>query len=182
MRYLVGFLLLFLRGQDQKLPIPSAADQKKTEAEIRSVFKEDFAKKTRDGKRAFAQKLLAEAADEKNSPASRYMVLLLSRDLAVEALDVGTILASIDQLGKLYDIAAPPLTGATFTSSNNALKVSALNSAQKYAASPEDSGILGDAYLKVAEDTLKEKLFDDALSAAQAAEKYSKAAKATSAL
>jgi hypothetical protein len=175
-------LVLLLSAQDQKLPVPDAADQKKAEAEIRSVFKEDFAKKTRDVKRALALRLLNEAADAKNTPASRYVVLLLSRDLAVEALDVGTIIASIDQLGKLYDVAKPSLTGATFTSSSNALKVSALNSAQKYATTPEDSALLGDAYLKVAEDTLKDKLFDDALSAAQAAEKYTKAAKATSAL
>src|SRR4051812_44162445 len=111
MRHLVWVLLLLQSAQDQKLPVPSAADQKKAEAEIRSVLKEDFAKRTRDGKRVLAQKLLAEAADEKNSPTSRYVVLLLSRDLAVEALDVGAILASIDQLGKLYDVANPPLTG-----------------------------------------------------------------------
>jgi hypothetical protein len=179
---MIWLLALVLQGQDQKLPVPDAADQRKAEAEIRSVFKEDFVKKTRDGKRAFAARLLAEAADAKNTPTSRYVVLLLSRDLAVEALDVGTILASIDQLGKLYEVTKPLLTGATFSSSSNALKVSAFNNAQKFATSPEDASLLGDAYLKVAEDTLKEKLFDDALSSAQAAEKYAKAAKASSAL
>jgi len=84
-------LLLLLQPQDQKLPVPSVADQKKTEAEIRSLFREDFAKKTRDGKRALAQKLLKEAADEKNSTVGRFVVLILSRDLAVEALDVPTL-------------------------------------------------------------------------------------------
>jgi hypothetical protein len=172
--------LLGLRPQEQKLPAPSAADQKKAETEVRSVFKDEFAKKTREGKRTLAVRLLSEAADTKNTPASRYVVLLLSRDLAIEALDVGTILESIDQLSKLYDMGKPPLTGAAFTSSNTALKVSALNSAQKFATAPEDSGALGDAYLKVAEESLKEKSFDDALAAAQAAEKYAKAAKAAS--
>jgi len=179
MQIMVFILVLGLVGQDQKLPVPEAAEQKKAEAEIRSVFREDFAKKTREGKRALAARLLAEAADAKNSPASRYVVLQLSRDLAIEGLDVATIADSIDQLGKLYDIAKPALTGATFTSNTNAFKVAALNSAQKYARSPEDSSLLGDAYLKVAEDTLKDKLFDDAQSAAQAAEKYGKQAKAT---
>src|SRR3954470_18447018 len=107
MRRMIWLLALVLQGQDQKLPVPDAADQRKAEAEIRSVFKEDFVKKTRDGKRAFAARLLAEAADAKNTPTSRYVVLLLSRDLAVEALDVGTILASIDQLGKLYEVTKP---------------------------------------------------------------------------
>lgn len=180
MRPLVCILLLFVYRQDQKLPVPDPADQKRAEAEIRSVFKEDFAKKTREAKRALAVRLLTEAGDAKNTPASRYVVLLLSRDLAVEGLDVGTIIASIDQLGKLYDVAKPPLTGASFTSSSNALKISALNGAQKFASTPEDSALLGDAYLKVAEDSLKERIFDDALAVAQAAEKYAKSAKATS--
>lgn len=179
MRSIAGLVLLCLLRQDQKLPVPEAADQRKAEAEIRSVFKEDFAKKTREGKRALAARLLAEASDTKNSPTSRYVVLQLSRDLAIEGLDVATIADSIDQLGKLYDVAKPALTGATFTSNTNALKVAALNSAQKYARSPEDYSLLGDAYLKVAEDSLKDKLFDDAQSAAQTAEKYAKQAKAT---
>src|SRR5204863_3122327 len=115
----------------------------------------------------------------KNTAAARYVVLLLSRDLAVEGLDVPTIFSSIEQLGKLYDMEKPLLTGATFTSSTTALKVSALNGAQKYASGADDSMALGEAYLRVAEDALKERLFEDALSAGQAAERYSKSAKAT---
>lgn len=178
MKYLLLGGILILAWQDQKLSVPSAADQKKTETEIRSIFKEDFAKKTRDGKRALAQKLLKEAADEKNTTVARYVVLLLSRDLAVEALDILTLFSAIDQMAKLYDVEKPVLTGATFTSSGNALKIFSLNNAQKFASGPEDSSSLGDAYLRVAEDTLKERLIDDALSAAQAAEKYGKSAKA----
>jgi hypothetical protein len=171
-------LLLLLQPQDQKLPVPSVADQKKTEAEIRSLFREDFAKKTRDGKRALAQKLLKEAADEKNSTVGRFVVLILSRDLAVEALDVPTLFSAIDQMARLYEVEKPPLTGAAFTSSSNALKIFCLNNAQKSASGPEDSSSLSEAYLRVAEDTLKDRLFDDALSAAQAAEKYARSSKA----
>ena len=138
MKYL-AVLVLLLPIQDQKLPVPNAADQKKGETEIRSIFKEDFAKKTRDGKRSLAQKLLKEAGDEKNTAVARYVVLLLSRDLAAESLDLATLFSSIDQLGKLYDVEKPVLTGATFTSSTNALKVAALNSAQMYASAPDDS-------------------------------------------
>src|SRR5581483_2133692 len=114
----------------------------------RSIFKEDFSKKSREGKRTLAQKLLKEAADEKNTAVARFVVLQLSRDLAIEALDIETLFSAIDQMAKLYDVERPPLTGATFTSSSNALKVSGLNGAQKFASGSEDSSSLGEAYLK----------------------------------
>jgi len=174
-------LLLLLTGfvaQDQKLAVPSAADQKKAEAEIRAVFKDDFAKKDRDSRRTLGQKLLAQAADTKNTPASRYAVLYLARDLASEALEIDTIFSAIEQLEKLYDLGKPPLVGASFTIDLNAQKIFALNGAKKFATSPADAGVLSDAYLRVAEDALKQKTLDDALGAAQAAEQYARSAKA----
>jgi hypothetical protein len=165
-------------GQDQKLPVPSAAEQKTAEAELRSVFKEDFARKDRDAKRALARKLLSQAADEKNTPASRYMVLLLSRDLAVESLDVDTLFGSVDQLEKLYAVDKPPLAGASFTINSNALKIQALNAGRKNSMSTGDLAILGEAYLRVAEEALKDKQYDDALACAQLAEQAGRASKA----
>lgn len=163
--------------QDIKLAVPNAAEQKKAEAEIRAVFKDEFAKKERDAKRSLAQRLLTESADAKNTPASRYAVLLLSRDLAIDSLDVTTAFKSIEAVEKLYDMAKPPLAGATFTSNLNALKIDALNKAQKAAITPEESAIIGEAYLRVAEDSARDRNFSDALNAAQAAEKYGRTAK-----
>ena len=50
------------RIQDPKLPVPEAADQKRAELDVRGVFKDEFAKKDRDSRRALGQKLLAQAA------------------------------------------------------------------------------------------------------------------------
>lgn len=174
---LAFMVLAFSFNQDIKLPIPSAAEQKKAEAEVRAVFKEEFSKKDREGKRTLAKRLFGEAQDEKNTSASRYAVLLLSRDLASESLDIDTLFKSIESIEKLYDVAKPALAGATFTNNLNGLKIEALNKAQKTVASADDSAILGDAYLKVAEDALSEKVFEDAQSAAQASEKYGRSAK-----
>lgn len=175
-------LLACFGAQEQKLALPSAADQKKAEAEIRSVFKDDFAKKDRESRRSLAQKLLAQAADTKNTPASRYAVLFLARDLASEALDVDTIFSSIEQLEKLYELGKPPLAGATFAVDLNAQKIFALNGAKKFATIPADAVALSNAYLRVAEDALKQKTLDDAFAAAQAAEQYARSAKSTSGL
>jgi hypothetical protein len=180
MRMVTLFVLLAcFDAQEQRLALPSAADQKKAEAEIRSVFKDDFAKKDRDSRRSLAQKLLAQAADTKNTPASRYAVLLLARDLASEAVDIDTIFTSIEQLEKLYDLGKPPLAGASFTVDLYAQKIFALNGAKKFATTPADAVALSDAYLRVAEDALKQKTLDDAFAAAQAAEQYARSAKST---
>jgi hypothetical protein len=48
MRILLAVLLVPDAAQDQKLPVPNAADQKKAEAEIRAAFENEYAKKTRD--------------------------------------------------------------------------------------------------------------------------------------
>lgn len=163
--------------QDQKLPLPGAAEQKAAEAEVRSVFKEDFARKDREGKRALARKLLAQAADQKNTPASRYVALFMSRDLAVESLDVETIFDAVDQLDKLYALDKPPLAGASFTVNLNALKIQALNQARKSSTSAGDQAVLSEAYLRVADDALKNKQFDDALACAQLSEQAGRGSK-----
>jgi len=179
MRPLLAVLLLTLPGQDGKLAVPSPADQKKAEADVRSAFKEDFSKKTRDGKKALGQKLLIESADVKNGTVARFVVLQLSRDLAVESVDTLTILAAIERMFGLYDLAKPPLTGASFTSNASALKFAGLVAAQRFATSPEDHQALCEGYLKISEESLRDRLFDDALSAAQAAEKSARSAKAS---
>jgi hypothetical protein len=117
-----GIVMLLLLGsapgavQEKKQPVP--------EADVRTVFKEDFAKKDRDSRRALGQKLLAQAADAANTPPQRYTALILARDLSAEALDFKTGLAAIDSLERDFDVRPTPLTGATFSINLNLLKAS----------------------------------------------------------
>lgn len=164
-------------NQDQKLPVPGSVDLKKAEADIREIFKEDFTKKDRDGKRSLSQKLLLQAADTKNTSTARYAALCMSRDLAMESLDLETAFSAIEQLEKFYDVGKPPLTGATFTVNSNALKVYALNAARKFATVQADMVTLSEGYFKVACDSMREKSYDDVAQAAQVAEQYAKSAK-----
>ncbi len=159
----LGLVSGLFGAQDSKLPLPSPADQKKAEAEVRSLFKEDFARKDRESRRTLSRKLLALAADEKNTPASRYVVLVLSGDLAVEGFDLPAALSTAEQIEKFYAVDKPPLAGATFTATTFAVKAQVLNNAQRFAQSQDDVVTLGGAYLKLSEDALKERGFDDAL-------------------
>lgn len=179
-RFVLGAALLWgVAAQDgSKLPVPAAGDLKKAETELRGLFKDEFAQKDREAKRSLAQRLLQQAGEAANSPASRHAALGLARDLALQEMDVKTGFAAIDQLEALFVISKPPLAGAEFKSNGNAAKVYALNGAQKSAVTPEDVSILGEAYLQVAETALKESYWDDALSCAQASEKYARTAKA----
>lgn len=169
--------------QDSKLPIPGANEQKKAEADVKALFKEEFAtSKDRGAKQALAQKLLAQAADEKNSPVARFVVLRLARDLAVEALDLPTAFDSVDRMNQYFEMGAAVLTGATFTLERNSWKAFALNSARKYAASAEEVMTLTDAYLKLTSEALAEKNFADALQSAQLAEQYARLGKSPPAI
>lgn len=166
-------------SQAGKLPIPSEADQKKAEADVKGLLKEDFAaaQKEREAKRTLAQRLLAQAADEKNSAAARYVCLRLARDFATESLDIPAIFDSVDRLSQYFDLGTPVLTGAVFTLERNSWKAVALNTARKFASDGDDMLALTDAYLKLASEALGEKNFADAQQAATLAEQYAKAAK-----
>jgi hypothetical protein len=163
--------------QDRKLPVPLPAEQSRLQTEVKGLYKEDFSRKDRESKRALVQKLLAQASDAANSPASRYVLLSLGRDLSVEALDLTSAFALIDELERSFELLAPPLAGASFSVTANALKAQALSTAQKFVASAEDSAGISAAYLIIAEASVVARTFEDALSAAQLAERYAKAAK-----
>jgi hypothetical protein len=174
MRILAVVVLLLLQAQDSKLPVPTAAEQKVVDADLRALFKEDFAKKDRDGKRVLGQKLLGQALDVKNTPASRYVLLAFARDLSAEALEFSTAFEAVDQLDKVYDLGKPPLTGATFSVNLNGQKAAAVNGARKYATGPGDSSLLAEAYLRLSRSALLAREFDDAATAADQAAKAAK--------
>lgn len=172
MRWLVAAILLV--AQEERLPIPSAAEQKKNESEIKAIFKEDLSKRDRDSKKTLSQKLLDQAMDARNTSASRYVLLFLARDLAAEGMEVATGFSAIQHLDKLYEMGKPPLTGATFSSNLNAQKAAFLNAAKKYAGSPDDQLLLARAYLELAESALTRFEFDDAQVAVDQAARLSK--------
>lgn len=150
--------------QQAKAPPPAAAEQARAEKEIRSLFKDDLARKDRDGKRAAAVKFLAQAGDSRNQPVSRYVLLGMTRDLATEALDVTTCFAALEQLDLGWE------TGRDLF----VQKATALLAARKNATSAEDSSKLADAHLGLVDHAVAANRFDDALAAADHASKIAK--------
>lgn len=173
-RALAAFILAGTVLQDDKLPPPAAAEFKKAEAEIRSVFKDEFGKKDLESKRHLAQKLLVEGTDPKNGQVVRYAALVLARDLAGESLDFVTAFEAVDQMAGRYAVDKPPLAGASFDNPVIGHKAAALASGRKAAAGPEQLGALAEGYLALAQSALDAKQFDDALSAVQQSSRLAK--------
>jgi len=174
MKALLGVLLLSLSRQDPKLPIPSPQEQKAVDADIRSLFKEEFSKKDRESRRLLAQKLLAQALDPKNTPASRFVLLAFARDFSAEALDIPQAFEAIEQLDRIYELGKAPLAGASFSINLNGQKSALLGYAKKWVTGPADAAIVAEAYLKIARSSLAIREFDDASAAADQALKASK--------
>lgn len=173
MRLLLPVILL-LPAQESKLPVPSIPEQKRAEADVRSVYKEDFAKKDRETKRALTQKLLDQAMDRANTATARYVLLMLARDVAAEGMDLTAGFSAVERMDKLYEMGRPPISGATYTSNLNAQKAAFLALARKHASTPDDLAILSRAYLELAEAALAALEFDDAQAAADQAARLSR--------
>lgn len=92
------------RGSKRAVPAEPAVAQ--AEADLREVYKAEFAKKTAVEKKALAQQLLDLAAKTPDDPTARYAMLRLSRDLAAEAQDGPLVIRAINELGRFYDVPA----------------------------------------------------------------------------
>jgi hypothetical protein len=71
-----------------KLSVPAEADQQSTRTRIRTLFKADYAKSNAAALVALADRLTAGAVEEKESPATRYVMLTEAIGLAAKGGDV----------------------------------------------------------------------------------------------
>jgi hypothetical protein len=170
--FLTGLVALLLAGsplcQDgapEKLPVPEPAAQKEQEALIRKIFKDEYAKKELTDKQSLAKKLLQQAAETKDSPPSRFVLLREARDLAADGGDAETSIAAIDQMAADFKVAPFPM------------KSTALTAATKAVRNPEDQKRLATAFLKLTEDALAADEIEVATQAATRAVPVAKAAK-----
>lgn len=99
----------------QKVPLPSAAQWKAAEKNIRELYKEDFAKNTAAEKLALARKLAAQASDTKDDIPGHYQLLALAATLAAEAADLEQIFAAYDSLASDFEGDLAPHQKAALT-------------------------------------------------------------------
>ncbi|MHC4608584.1 MAG: hypothetical protein ACYTAF_16860, partial [Planctomycetota bacterium] len=95
-----------LQAQDNRLPVPDEAAQKKAEETIREVFAEQYAKKDKDARVALAGTLIGKANETKDDNAARYVMLREARDVAAGVGRIDYAFAAIDLAAKLYRIDA----------------------------------------------------------------------------
>lgn len=162
---LIGALLLAAAAQDTRAPVPAAADQKRAEAEIRELFREDYAARRPDLRRAFAERLLAQAEGTKEDPVARFVLFREARDVAAGALDIATAYLAIRKMAGLYDVKAADL------------KTAAAAVARKGATTSEDAAALARSWLKVAGEAAKEADYETTARSVKEAELFAKPAK-----
>jgi hypothetical protein len=148
-----------------KAPVPDAAAQREAEKLIRELFKADYAKRAPTDVQVLAAKLLQQGRETKDDPAGQFVLLQQARELAVQAGDLATALAAVEETGKAY--AVDSLT----------LKVQALAAALLPAGRPEAIGALAESCLETIDEALAADRLEAAAELAGKAETAARAAK-----
>src|SRR5262249_6870480 len=133
-----------------RMPMPSAAELAKAENTIRELFNNDYANEKAAGQLALSKKLLVQALDTTNDPASRFVLFRESCDLAAKAGHLGQAWQGLDEMAKVCEVNAP------------ALKLRALQVVAAATTSPTGNDSLVAAILPVAEAALHLDDFDTA--------------------
>ena len=89
-----------------RLPAPAPDDVAKAEKTVKEIYHDDYAKKKPADRAALATKLIQQAAETKDDPASKFALLKEARDLAVAGSDAATTMKAAEQLAA--EFAAPP--------------------------------------------------------------------------
>ena len=104
-----------------RVPVPAAPALAEAEKQIRSLFKDDYAKRATENRAALARRLLLAGEETKDDDALRYVALREARDLAAAGGDLDTALAAIERLEKGFDVGGPDLKAAAFATAARAV-------------------------------------------------------------
>ncbi|HLY11503.1 MAG TPA: hypothetical protein VKW04_19530 [Planctomycetota bacterium] len=146
----------------RRAPIPDPAKQKDAEKLLKELYKDQYAKKGPADRQALARILLDQARKSAADPVALWVVYREAQDVAVQACDVGTVVAAIDESAKVFDI------------DSMTMKVGALSAAAKNAKAPEDLAALADALDRLIQELMAADQYDAADKAASSALQYAK--------
>lgn len=146
-----------LRLQDAKLDVPDEAAQKDAERTIRSLFKDEYAKRAAADRIALAKNFLRQGMETKDDSSARYVLLRESQELAARSGDLETAVQAVEEMSRLYRV--NPLS----------LRNAVLSMASAVLQKPEELKNLAQAYLALAEDACQGRQFDLAVKASQSA-------------
>ena len=158
-------LILVLATQvEQKAP-PDPAGQQAALKVVREIFREEYAKKTPSDRVALAKILLKQAAETKDDPASRFVLMTEARDLAAEAGAADTSMRAVDEMAREFKIDV------------RAVRASALTLVEKAAKTPEDLKSVAVFRMRLADEALAADDFDGATAASALAAALARKAK-----
>ena len=146
----------------RKEPLPEAAALKESEKTIREVYKADYAKKSASDQQALAAKLLSQGRTTTDDPRAQFVLFREARDLALQAGDLDTMLAAIEEMSKSFDVDIVATKNAALT--------------KIQVRSPEATSALAEALINLTRDAMDADNFDVAGSAAARADSLPKAA------
>ncbi|MDB5314135.1 MAG: hypothetical protein JWO38_8337 [Gemmataceae bacterium] len=95
-----------------RAPVPPDEVQKKIEADVRGLYRAEYAKKFAADQRALAARLLQLGLDTTGDPAARYVLFREATDLAAKAADPALALKAVSHLAAEFRVDGPALTAA----------------------------------------------------------------------
>lgn len=101
-------LLLAIKQEDSRSPVPGADSQRAAESLIRDVFKDDYAKRNTE----LPRKLLKQGIESSGEPAAQFALLREAKDLAVAGGDLDTALGAATELAARFQVDGPGLKSA----------------------------------------------------------------------
>ena len=89
---------------DDRLAVPGADEQANATTLVRDLFKTEYADPRPSAKAALAVKLLRQAAETKDDPAVRYVLLREGRDIAAKAGDAVTAMKAAEDMAATFQV------------------------------------------------------------------------------
>lgn len=97
------FMLAPMTSSFDKQPVPSKKDQDPIRNKVRTLFKVEYAKTDRIALTKLATKLVKRAAEEKDDPVTRYVMLSEAVALAIRGEDIDTVIRTARSLDQQFN-------------------------------------------------------------------------------
>jgi hypothetical protein len=148
----------------KRAQIPDVAKQRDAEKLIRDLYKEQYAKKAQDDRKALARLLLDQASKPQDDPVFLWVLCREAQEVAVQNCDIRTLSKAIDMAARVFDVDAM------------VMKNVALTAAGKLAKTPEEFADLSDAFLRLLDDLIRADQYDAAEKMVTLAAQYARKA------
>jgi hypothetical protein len=152
----MGFAVIFAlatiwsrtAAEDRTYGVPDDEVVAKAQALVKKTYAQEYAAaRTHVQRAALASRLLKEAAQTRDNPAARYVLLCEARDLASKAGDANVACRAIELLAKHYGVTPGEMRLAALAEvSRVALAPAALDALARSAMAAADNAILSDDY------------------------------------